>query len=144
MITLVRITATDKGAFGVLLKDGVPFVVTTERTYISPDSANAFMTKIPAGVYPCRRRLFYRGGYETFEIQVPGHLDVLFHRANWARDVDGCVGVGESYHEFSPRFGDDPGIAASAAGFAEFMTLMDGIRTFDLRVVDVVAEVRGH
>src|SRR5579863_9606379 len=112
-LTLVRTHASPRGAFGVLSVDGEsePFAVTIEHTYVMPGSDAA--VKIPAGLYSCTRRMFFKGGYETFEIAVPGHTDILFHKANYASDVDGCIGVGLSFNEFGPA-DTNPGIANSA------------------------------
>lgn len=124
-LQLTRVSVLAAGAFGVLLCDGVPFAVTLEHTY-GPDNH----VKIPPGEYLCHRTKYHRGGYETFEIPVPGHSRILFHRANTEIDLDGCVGVAKTYG----MFGDAPGVASSKVGFSEFMGLTEGHSTVKLTV----------
>jgi hypothetical protein len=49
---------------------------------------------IPAGTYKVLRTIYYKHGYETFEIIVPGRSRILFHPGNTEEDTDGCVLVG--------------------------------------------------
>lgn len=52
---------------------------------------------IPDGFYLCQPRRYHHGGYDAIEVcGVPGRSLVLFHVANWPRDVTGCIGVGSS------------------------------------------------
>lgn len=51
---------------------------------------------IPAGEYFCKRDWYYRGNYETFEIIVPGRDRILFHGANYAHQLEGCIAPGKS------------------------------------------------
>jgi hypothetical protein len=127
-LTLLRVATVPEGAFGVLLHHGIPFAVTLERSYgrVGGDAA-----KIPVGAWSCKRTVYLRGGYATFDVLVPGHTRLLFHRGNVETDSEGCVLVGESFHEFGRG---RPGIGQSAAGFAEFMARMGERETFELLV----------
>jgi hypothetical protein len=131
MATLFRLDhvrrATRAGQFGVLSQDELPFAVTLERAY---QCDGEHVTKIPPGTYRCTRTTFYRGGYETYEVHVPGHSRVLFHLGNWSADSDGCILVGESYAVLK---GMDA-IADSRAGFAELMEKAAGRSEFELEV----------
>lgn len=109
---LKRVAILSDGAFGVLLHNGVPFAVTLERTY---DPGNT--VKITDGPHSCTRSRYNRGGYDTYEIEVPGHDRILFHKGNVELHSEGCVLVAESFS----MMGDKPGISLSAEGFAEFM-----------------------
>lgn len=124
---LKRVARLRDGAFGVLLQNGVPFAVTLERTY-DPDNS----TKIGLGFHECHKTRYHKGNYDTYEITVPGHSLILFHRGNVGLHSDGCVLVAESY----ASFGDKPGIAMSAEGFNEFMKRAAGDATFDLEVTE--------
>jgi hypothetical protein len=120
--------AYQSGQFGVLLHRGEPFAVTVERAY---ETDGVLATKIPPGRYRCVATFYHKGGYATFEILVPGHSRLLFHRGNTARDVDGCVAIGESYGQLK-------GITAildSAHGFADFWDHVGGLSEFVLEVV---------
>lgn len=117
MFELVRVEVRKEGAFGVLKHDGVPFAVTLERTY-DPDNA----VKIPPGTYTCNRTRFNRGGYDTYQIPVPGHDLIKLHIGNTEMDSDGCVLVAKGWG----TFGGQPGIGSSRLGFEEFMALADG------------------
>jgi len=118
----------------VLLADGVPMgLVTVERSYPVEESEplGAQFVKIPAGRYRCRRTLFARGAYETYEVaDVPGHSRLLFHRGNTEQDSEGCILIGQ-------RFGwllGSPGVAMSSLGFGEFMKWAAGRESFGLEV----------
>jgi len=126
---LLRVAIRPEGAFGVLLHKGLPFAVTLERTYALP-SGPGQLVKIPAGAWRCTKTVYLKGGYDTYEIEVPGHSRLLFHRGNTELHSAGCVLVGESYATFAGQ----PGIAASEAGFVEFMNRAGNRSEFQLRV----------
>lgn len=128
-IHLVRIAVQEQGAFGVLLKDGYPFAVTIEHTYEQKE------LKIPEGETVCRRSVYHRGDYETYEIEVAGHSRILFHRGNWESDLDGCVAVGRSFGSLNGH----KAILDSRGGFKEFMRVTNDEAAFDLRVSRALA-----
>lgn len=121
LITVKRIAKLREGCFGVLLYLGVPFAVTLERTFDDGEPI------IPAGTYDCKARRYNKGGYETFEITgVVGHSLLLFHKANFERDLQGCVGVGECYSVL----GGELAITQSGEGFGEFMRKVGHLHNF--------------
>jgi len=122
---LKRVAILNDGAFGVLLHNGVPFAVTLERTY------EGNTTKIGNGFHECSRSRYHKGGYDTYEIEVPGHSRILFHKGNTELHSDGCILVAESY----AVMGDKPGIAFSAEGFNEFMKRAADAKAFTLEVL---------
>jgi hypothetical protein len=122
---LKRVAKIASGAFGVLLHNGIPFAVTLERTY---DPGNT--VKIGNGFHECHRSRYNKGGYDTFEITVPGHSRILFHKGNTELHSEGCVLVAESF----ATFGDKPGVAMSAEGFNEFMKRVGEVDSFTLEV----------
>jgi hypothetical protein len=129
-IKIKHVSIIDAGAFGVILCDEVPFGVTLERSYLE---GTRQVTKIPAGTYRCEKRLYHRGGYWTFEILVPGHSSILFHKANRETELDGCIAIGEEY-------GILDGVPAilhcgNGGGFDEFLQKVSGLDVFDL-VID--------
>jgi hypothetical protein len=127
LIVLKRIAVHKEGAFGVLLSDGIPFCVTLERTY---DEGHK-VVKIPPGRYHCTRSRYHRGGYSTFEITVPGHSRILFHKGNTEDHSDGCVLLGEQFGVLNGK----PAILQSGAAFAEFMAKTSNVDAFELHVV---------
>ena len=125
MFQLHRVSILPDGCFGVLMYDNVPFAVTLERTY---DPGNT--VKIGLGNHECHRSRYNRGNYDTFEITVPGHDRILFHKGNTELHSEGCVLVAESFS----TFGDKPGVALSAEGFKEFMLRTRDVDSFILEV----------
>lgn len=122
---LRRVAVREDGCFSAFLCHGRPFAVTNERTFEN--------LRVVVGmdvVRKCRRTTYHRGGYETFEIEVPGHSRVLFHRGNKEGDSEGCVLVAESFSTIDGQtiIGD------SKNGFAEFMELARSLKEFDLYV----------
>lgn len=97
---------------------------------------------IPTGLYVCRRTMYHRGGYETFEVTgVPDRSRILFHIANTEEDVAGCIGLG-LYLGTLERLDEDTGVrhwklAAkySREAFEAFMDEFDGIDAWELEVV---------
>lgn len=127
LLTVKRVAKLQEGCFGVLLYLGVPFAVTLERTFDDGEPI------IPAGVYTCVARRYNKGGYETFEITgVAGHSLLLFHKANWERDLQGCVGIGESF----AVLGGELAIAQSGDGFGEFMRKVGHLPLFEAEFED--------
>ena len=88
---------------------GIPFAVTIERAFGGEPV-------MPTGIYKCTKTVYHKGGYETFEIHVEGHSRILFHKANFFRDVEGCIGIAENFEDFN----GEPGVGQSAKGFHEF------------------------
>lgn len=111
-------------------QDRVPFAVTLERTF--DDGKGGQRVVIPMGASVCRRDFYHKGGYETFQIIVPGHDRVLFHKLNVETQSEACIGVGESFEVFNSGSLTGPGIANSGAGFAEFMRRTAGLKEFNL------------
>lgn len=127
MITLELVTVAVRkdGCFSVL-KDqfGVPFAVTIEHTFADGKPI------IGNGPYTCRKSFYNKGGYSTFEISVPGHTLVLFHRGNTEEDSRGCIIVAESFGELKGA----TAVLDSKGGFAEFMKKVEGYVEFQLMV----------
>ena len=125
---LQRVSSTEYGVFGVLLDAlEIPFSVTAEL----PDLGNQVgISCIPMGRYLCKRVMYNRGGYETFEItDVTGRTHILFHKGNVpTEDAKGCVLIGEL---FEPVHGK-PAIQQSGKGFKEFMKMFEGRDEFTL------------
>lgn len=77
------------------------------------------------GIYRCKRDYYHTGKYETFEIIVPGHDRVLFHKGNWERHSKLCVLIAEAFKPIFDKFEQKiiPGISQSEEGFNEFWEL---------------------
>lgn len=122
---LTRAYIGEDGAFGMLSEVGkAPFCLTLEHTY------DDLAVKIPVGTYLCKRSFFNRGGYDTFEIIVPGHTRLLFHKGNMEDDSDGCVLLGMQFG----KLGGKSGILTSAVAFQFFMIRQNSVETFTLEV----------
>lgn len=122
---LKTVARIEDGCFGVLLWEEKPFAVTVERTF----SIDRY-TVIRNSIYRCRRDFYHHGNYETFQIEVPGHERVLFHKGNKEIDSMACVCVGESF----TRMDGVTAIGDSQHGFDEFMRLTEGLDEFSLTV----------
>jgi hypothetical protein len=128
-VAIKIVSVIESGVFGVLLIDSVPIAVTLWRTY-SPDENESEFTKLNVGVYQCERTMYHKGGYETFEIKVPGHSRILFHIGNKETDSDGCVLIGEEFGKMNEL----PAILRSGVGFKEFMNNLVGVNKFPLTI----------
>ena len=83
------------GTFGILtLPDGSK-LCTVEKPWVNNEPFNSC---IPIGTYKVRHKRFNRGGYQALEIlDVVNRTHILFHIANYVREVVGCVGVNTSF-----------------------------------------------
>lgn len=90
MITLERFAYGPDATLGRLVLDGSLFY-TVERPWL--DNA-PFKSCIPEGIYQVEPYSSpkYPGVWEI--IDVPERTHILIHVANYARDVQGCIGVG--------------------------------------------------
>lgn len=124
VFTLKTVAVREDGCFSALLHDGQPFAVTCERTF---DGAKPVIRN---GRYLCKRTQYHKGGYETYEVMVPGHSRVLLHRGNKEEDSEACVLVAESFAVMDGQtvIGDSKG------GFTEFMDRAGGVDEFWLEV----------
>ena len=97
-VTLKRFAYTEYGTFGDLILPSGIKLVTVERPWLD-NKPN--ISCIPNGEYGCSPRPFYRGGYDAVEVKdVPNRTYILFHIANFPREVNGCIGV-NSRHGYS-------------------------------------------
>lgn len=128
-LTLTRFSRSETGIFSHLLDSQKNVIaVTIEHAYQQPDGSWA--AKIPAGTFTCMRgthQLSHGDPFETFEITgVPGHSGLLFHCGNDESSSSGCVLLGTALQ------GDF--ITESRKAFSKFMSLMDGVQSFELNV----------
>ena len=116
-LTLTRFWYDDACTVGRFSLPSGIHLFTIERPWLNNERG---ISCIPEGVYRCWPRRFFRGGYDAYEvIDVTGRSHILFHVANWAHDVRGCIGVGSGF---------DPGkrmVTASRIGFGKFMEEME-------------------
>lgn len=139
LFTLKRVARREDGCFGVLLHhapgtfelDGAPFAVTVERTFENS------RVVIPSGVARCTRTTYWKGGYPTYEIHVPGHTRLLFHKGNMESQSLGCVLVAKSFGEIGMAHGAPVnGVIDSAGGFADLMRRSGNVDEFALLIVE--------
>lgn len=120
MLELKTVAIRPHGVYSVLIWEDEPFAVSVE---MSPPI-------LVDGLYRCHKDFFHRGNYSTFEIEVPGHDRVLFHKGNFGNQSKACVIVAESFAVLDGKVA----VADSARGFAEFMKLAEGVERFDMLV----------
>lgn len=134
-LVLKRVEFSDEGAFGVLQWGRRSFALTIERTYPGPYNSN--VVKIPPGLYKLERSTYNKPArpYPTWKIVggiITPDREIKFHKANWETDVDGCIGVAESFEVLNGR----PAVANSAGGFRELMSLTTGLSSVDFVVIN--------
>lgn len=125
-LELKTVAVRDDGCFSVLLWDGRPFAVSVEHTF---DDGRPVLGN---GWPECHATKYHKGGYDTFEIMVPGHTRVLFHKGNTEDDSIACVIVAESFGVLNNK----TAVQDSKGGFEEFMRLTNGLESFTMKVSD--------
>lgn len=130
---LTRTHRTPDGVFGKMMG----FTSVEEQDLGNQPRISCF----PEGAYVCRRKMYNKGGYETFEItDVPNRSNILFHVINTEEDTEGCVGITTRLGVME-RIDEDTGIkrhklagVSSRSAFKEFMDRMAGVHEFVLVV----------
>lgn len=96
---------------------------------------------IPAGIYTCRRTLYHKHGYETFEVEgVTGRDRILIHPGNTEEDTAGCILLGRQFggvpatDEDSHEARNKWGVQQSQKAFADLMQRLSVVNTFTLEV----------
>jgi len=123
-LQIKTVALREDGCFSVLLWDGRPFAVSVERTFDDGQPV------IGSGMYRCVRDFYHKGGYETFEISIPGHDRVLFHKGNVETESRGCVLIAEKFSALRGALA----VLESKEGFEEFMQLTKGLDEFMMEV----------
>jgi len=80
-------------------------------------------TLIEPGEYRCVRDWYHKGGYDTFEIIVEGRDRLLFHAANYASELEGCIAPGMERGYASEHV---PAVWRSRVAFTKYMAANDG------------------
>ena len=90
-------------------------------------------TLIPEGLHPCVKDYYHRGDYPTFEIIVEGRDRLLFHAANYASELEGCIAPGKDRGET-----EDGRLAvwSSKKAFNEFWEIVKDEESFLLLIKD--------
>jgi len=122
-----------KGVFGMLYIDTAFFCSTIERPDLNNDGIEGNekgASCIPCGRYECKRSWYHKGGYEAFEVTgVPGRNRILIHAGNSAKDVQGCIALGQTTTE-------DFWVKNSKITLKAFMERMKNVDTFSLTIQD--------
>jgi hypothetical protein len=128
MYQLKRVSIIPDGCFSVLLKDGKPVCVTCEHTYDGEPET----VKIPKGKTKAYSTVYNKGGYATFEVVVPGHSRILFHKGNTEDQSAGCVLCGRYFGRLNGKVA----VLDSAGGFKDFIaSAADVGGSFELEVI---------
>jgi hypothetical protein len=98
---------------------------------------------IPGGDYLLKRTVFYKHGYETFEVTgVPGRSRILVHPAVTEESLEGCVGIGRTFQQLRVAVDEDTGavnplklaLKDSRAAFDAWMALLQGVDELPMRL----------
>jgi len=92
---------------------------------------------IPEGLHPCVKDYYHRGDYPTFEIIVEDRDRLLFHAANYASELEGCIAPGKDRGET-----EDGKLAVwnSKKAFNEFWDLVQDEDNFLLMIEDAIED----
>ena len=112
------------------------------RLYNDADGASFWTIEnsakpIPEGLHPCVKDYYHRGDYPTFEIIVEGRDRLLFHAANYANELEGCIAPGKSRGET-----EDGRLAvwSSKRAFNEFWEIVKDEDSFLLLIEDLTED----
>jgi hypothetical protein len=112
------------------------------RLYNDADGASFWTIEnsakpIPEGLHPCVKDYYHRGDYPTFEIIVENRDRLLFHAANYASELEGCIAPGKDRGET-----EDGKLAVwnSKKAFNEFWDLVQDEDNFLLMIEDATED----
>ena len=88
---LQRVASSDKGTFGTLVIDNLPFCVTMELPWKDNQPQ---ISCIPVGTYRWKKHKSPSKGEVIWIQNVPNRSWIYIHVANWPSEVRGCIGVG--------------------------------------------------
>jgi hypothetical protein len=94
MLTLKRLSDERDGVFGELLLDDELLCRTVERRW---HNNQRMISCIPLGEYLCVKRVSPKYGHHWHLLDVPSRDLILIHNANWAHQLNGCIGVGKDF-----------------------------------------------
>jgi hypothetical protein len=136
-LTLIRKEKSKSGIFGVISELDL---VTLEHSYPVINEINLFEAKITCGVHECKRGMHklshMYSPFETYEVMVEGHTDLLFHVGNYNIDSHGCILLGKRFLFVSPEDKTKTGIFQSAIAFKQFLESQKEVDSFKLTVQD--------
>lgn len=125
-LLLSRFCYSEMGVFGEMTV-GDQRLFTVEQPW-----RNNTPTKscIPIGEYQCVPRRYHRGGYDAIEIKdVPGRSHILFHKANLASQLAGCIAPGYVLGYLNGSWA----VLDSGKAFEHLMSVWGG-KSFRLRI----------
>ena len=94
LLTLRRVCTSEKGTFGVIVRDDIPICLTCEDPW---NDNRREISCIPSGTYIFKK--FNGTKYkDVWEIEnIPGRDAILIHAGNTIDDTRGCILVGRSF-----------------------------------------------
>ncbi len=136
-LTLVRVSSTSFGTFGVLLNSqNHPLILTLEKPW---KNNIPFDSCVPASSYTIRRHLSPKFGETFILVDVPNRSHILFHCGNQSSDTYGCILTGEEFYYFDQpsRPGVcNPGVSESRNAFKKLLNHLDGVDKAILSIID--------
>lgn len=129
-LTLQRWCHGPHCTFGRIMLDPGIHIYTVERPWLDN---RPVVSCIPVGMYVCQPREFKRGGYMAIEVtNVEDRSHILFHKANNASQLSGCIAPGMTLGVFRAEWS----VLDSAGAFDLLMSEVGG-QTWRLKIENV-------
>ena len=129
-VLLQRLTTSDNGTFGILIKQDKPLFVTLELPWKNNQS---MISCIPVGRYRATKMMSKAFGKIVFVLHdIPGRDVIEMHIGNSIKDTHGCILLGMSFNT------SDYMISDSKIAFDKFMAIMPD--EFYLTIEDVIVK----
>ena len=125
---LFRFAFTPAGVFGQLHVGGFS-CYTVEKPW---NKNLPYVSCIPSGKYQIVPSVYNRGGYDAYEIlDVHGRHQIKIHIGNRAKDVQGCIALGNQLGAVHGEWA----VTNSSAAFGAFMNAMNG-RSGEIQIIN--------
>ena len=141
-LRLIRFERSAQGIFSHLT-DMLGHKICESVTHSYQQAEGSWVAKTPAGRWHCIRGQHSLNGvvwFETFMIDVPGHVGLLFHQGNVETESKGCELLGM----YKGELDGEEAVLHSADAFDVFMRLQTGVNEFILEVYDNVDDVQNQ
>jgi hypothetical protein len=133
ILTLKRMPSHPMGTFGVLMRDGMPWMTTCERPWIGNTKNESC---IPPGTYECVPHASTKFGNTFKLIRVPNRTAILFHAGNTADETEGCILLGGGFGFVHGK----PAVTSSRQAMKRFMGVVGDLDRFYINIEGLAEE----
>lgn len=128
-LKLYRVLRNSKVTLGIIILNGEFVCCTVERPWLDNIQNKSC---IPCGIYLIEWGYSERFGESLRLRDVPGRSGILIHKANFAKELRGCIAPGLFY----TIAGGSIGVQSSAIALGKLKNLLIGAREISIEIIN--------